>query len=87
MHNSRRKFIPKGLATAATVSVLPQVFLSCTAKQESKASESPSTKSRSAQNTYFDHIGVQLYTARDAFAADGKATLEQIAKIGGVQGG
>lgn len=77
--NSRRKFVQNSLLAGALGASLPQFLLSC---KPSNSAKETTEEMATAQETYFDHIGLQLYTLRDAFAANPAETLEKVAAIG-----
>lgn len=82
MHSSRRHFLKTGILTGTTLSLLPQLLLSCQSDQGSESTGKTAVTSAGTANKYFDHIGVQLYTLRDAFDADPEGTLKKIAEVG-----
>lgn len=82
MYSSRRHFLKTSLATGATLSLLPQLLLSCQSNQGSESTGDTSAAPADASKKYFEHIGVQLYTLRDAFEADPEGTLKSIAEVG-----
>lgn len=81
-NNARRKFVKQSLYAATTASILPSFLISCNSSSDSKEKEMASPEPSTSSMNYFDHIGFQLYTARDAFGADGEETLKKIADIG-----
>ncbi len=77
---SRKEFLR---LTGAAAVALPLAGLSCCkSKSEKTASVAGEKASPETQEKYGSHLGIQLYTVRDAFAADPEGTLKELAGIG-----
>lgn len=77
-HFTRRKFLRNGIAAGAVVSTLPAWLLSCRSDQRSPGGKEEAKAESTAAQSYFDYIGVPLYTLRDAFATNPEQTLKDI---------
>lgn len=80
MKISRKQFI-RLTGTAAVA--FPLVGLSgCNNKKSGEVVKVPGEKAAAVSERYADHLGIQIYTVRDAFAADPEGTLKRLAGIG-----
>ncbi len=80
MKISRKEFI-RLTGTAAVM--LPMTGLSgCKSKTGKTAKETAVKSNVVEEEKYADHLGIQLYTVRDAFAKDPEGTMRRLAEIG-----
>ncbi len=80
MKITRKEFLRLTGAAAVT---LPLAGLSgCKSKSKKAATETVEKTAQVVKEKFADHLGIQLYTVRNAFAADPDGTLQRIAEIG-----
>lgn len=81
-HSNRRTFLRTGVVAGTVISTFPQFLFSCQSGQSDQSTEKTLEDASALSTKYVDHLGLQLYTLRDAFAANPEKTLQDIANIG-----
>jgi sugar phosphate isomerase/epimerase len=77
---SRKEFIKIGSAAAMSIPILG--LTNCNASDKKKNEDQAEDQTPEYPSKYADHLGIQLYTVRDAMASDPQSTLEKVARVG-----